>query len=331
MVRFETERIYRLEMGDKKQRQEMDLVGIELGGTKCICTLGNEKGEILASLRVPTSNNPDQTLHAISIGLEDLITQHNRSSAPFKPAALGIAAFGPLDLTVSSPTYGSVTATPKPGWSGKNILHPLKERLHLPTAINTDVNAAALAEGRWGAAQGLDNFVYVTIGTGIGAGIVSQGRLLHGLTHPEIGHMRIPNSHKLESVSPLGKGACPFHGDCLEGLASGSAIETRSGMSAKAIPFEHPIWNSAALALAHMCHNLTLMFAPQRILLGGGVIMGHSDLVKRIRTEFLLSLNDYASIPKLIGDPERYIQLAGLGDQAGPLGSLALAQSAAQA
>ncbi len=308
----------------------MDLVGIELGGTKCICTLGTDRGDILASLRVPTRRNSDETLHEISTGLHELIRQQKQTASSFDPVGLGIGSFGPLDLNPSSAGFGSVTATPKPGWSHKNILQPLSTQLHLPATITTDVNAAALAEGRWGAAQGLDHFIYVTIGTGIGAGIVSQGHLLNGLTHPEIGHMRIPVARNGQMSSAGFKGVCSFHDDCLEGLASGPAIEARTGLKGSEIQKDHVIWEDVTQALAYMCHNLTLMFAPQRILLGGGLIMGQPHLINSVQEKFLLSLNDYAQLPQLIGDITQYIQRAGLGDQAGPLGTLALAQQAAQ-
>jgi fructokinase len=308
----------------------MNLVGIELGGTKCICTLGTQSGEILASVSLPTGSNADHTLNEIKASLRALIAKQAQSSAGFQPAALGIASFGPLDLNPASPNYGSITATPKPGWSQTPILRPLGAELNVPTLITTDVNGAALAEGQWGAAQGLSNFIYVTIGTGIGAGIVSNGHLLQGLTHPEIGHMRIPVARTSDEQASVWAGSCSFHGDCLEGLASGTAIEARTGQSARTLPQDHPVWEVVAKALAHMCHNLTLTLAPQRILLGGGIMMGHAHLVERIRREFLLSLNDYANLTQLIGDEAQFIQLAGLGDRAGPLGSLALAKAALQ-
>ena len=308
----------------------MNLVGIELGGTKCICTLGTQTGEILASASLPTGRQAEDTLAEIKASLRALIAKQAQSSSGFQPAALGIASFGPLDLNPASPHYGSITATPKPGWSQTDILRPLSAELNVPTVITTDVNGAALAEGLWGAAQGLTDFIYVTIGTGIGAGIVNHGRLLQGLIHPEIGHMRIPVERTADESSALWQGHCSFHGDCLEGLASGAAIEARTGQSARTLPMDHPIWDAVAKTLAHMCHNLTLTLAPQRILLGGGIMMGHGHLVERIRREFLRSLNDYANLTQLIGDAARFIQLAGLGERAGPLGSLAVAKAALQ-
>ena len=214
---------------------------IEAGGTKFICLVGSGPDDIRARARIPTTT-PDETLSAV---LE--FFQENGAGMQ----ALGVAAFGPLDLNKDSSTYGYITTTPKPDWSNTDLLGPLQAALDIPIAFDTDVNGAALGEGRWGAAQGLDDFVYLTVGTGIGGGAMVNGKLLHGAQHPEMGHMLLPHDRQQDPFD----GICPFHGDCLEGLANGPAIQVRWGQPANDLPADHPAWELEAHYLAMACTN----------------------------------------------------------------------------
>jgi fructokinase len=237
-------------------------------------------------------------------------------------AGIGIAHFGPLDLDPASPTYGTVTTTPKPGWSGAPVVAALRERFGVPIGWDTDVNGAALGELRWGVGRGLRSLVYYTVGTGIGGGAIVEGRPVHGLLHPEMGHIPI---HALSIQSP---GFCPYHGGaCLEGVAAGPAIELRAGRSPRELPPDHPIWDEEARYLAFAAATASLFYSPQRIILGGGV-MHQEHLLPRIRLHFLALLNDYLRSPAITRDVESYLVHPGLGDRSGVLGALALAQDA---
>lgn len=289
------------------------VAGVELGGTKCVCLLGTGPDDIRAEARIDTGA-PDRTLAA----LHRILDAWKRAEGY---GALGVAAFGPLQADPSAPDFGRVSRTPKPGWSGVDILAGLGDP-EAPVGFDTDVNGAALAEGRWGAARGLSSYAYVTVGTGVGVGLVVQGRRLRGLTHPEAGHMRVSR--------PAGDdwpGACPFHGDCVEGLASGAAIAARAGAPAERLPPDHPAWEAAVQALAGLCHNLALSVSPQRILVGGGVALGQPQLIPRLRRALLGSLNGYGPAERIAADPD-YVSAPALGARAGPLGALALAQAA---
>jgi fructokinase len=230
-----------------------------------------------------------------------------------------VAAFGPLDLRPESRTYGRIGATPKRGWAKVGLLEFFAKRFAAPVGLTTDVIGAALAEGRWGAAQKLTDFAYVTVGTGIGAGLIVNGKSVFGCHHPELGHVRIARA-----AGDTWPGSCPFHGDCLEGLASGPAIQARAGMTAASIPVASPIWNPVAQALAQLAHVLVVSVAPQRILIGGGVVSAQPHLFPRIRQSLAQSLNGYLHIPEM-ADLETYIAPPGLGTRAGPLGALAVA------
>jgi len=228
---------------------------IEGGGTKFVCAVGSTPDDLRAEVRFPTTT-PEATLEQ-AVGFF-------RGRGPLD--AIGIAMFGPLVLDRESPEYGHVGPTPKPGWSGADIVGPLTDAFGIPVGFDTDVNGAALGEGRWGAGAGLDNFVYVTVGTGIGGGVVSNGKAVHGLVHSEIGHLRIPR-HPDDTFA----GRCPFHGDCLEGLASGPAIADRWGTSAEELGAETPrAVEMEAFSLGYAMANLVLAVSPQRIILGGG-------------------------------------------------------------
>jgi fructokinase len=294
------------------------LGGVELGGTKCVCLIGTSPGDIRVEVAVPTSTDPEVTLGRIEEILTDGISQHGPIHA------LGIASFGPIDLSRSSRTYGYITSTVKPGWQNTSVAIRLSRALNVPVGFDTDVNGAALAEGRWGAAKGLADYAYVTVGTGVGVGLVVNGGLAHGFGHPELGHMRI--ARKADDDWP---GACAFHHDCVEGLASGVAIAARSGMPAHLISAEDPIWELVTHALAQLLQTLVLATAPRRILIGGGVVQSRPELLPRIRQQLIASLNGYLKLDELIGPQDRYIVPPGLGASAGPLGALALALEAA--
>jgi fructokinase len=289
------------------------LAGVELGGTKCVCILGAGPDDIRARVTVPTLD-PDTTLDSIAAVIQKWRDQ------PGPPLALGVASFGPIDLRRDSPTYGCMGATPKRGWANADIAGYFTRRFALPVGITTDVIGAALAEGRWGDAQGLSDYAYITVGTGIGAGIIVAGQSVFGCHHPEVGHARI-----VRARGDTWPGNCPFHGDCIEGLASGPAIEARSGKPAGSLESDSPVWETVVHALAQLNHLLVVTAAPQRILIGGGVMSAQPHLFPRIRRAVLESLNGYLHIPQVLNDIDRFIAPPGLGTLAGPLGALAIA------
>jgi fructokinase len=237
--------------------------------------------------------------------------------------AIGVGSFGPVDLQPESPHYGYITTTPKPGWQYANLAGPLREAFGVPVGFDTDVNAAALGEGRWGAAQGLDTFVYFTVGTGIGGGAMVNGKLLHGVLHPEMGHMILPREAQRDPFA----GACPFHGSCLEGLAAGPAIEKRWGVRGETLPADHPAWTLEAHYLALGVVNVISILSPQRVILGGGV-MSQQQLFPLIRAEVQCLLSGYLKAPQISEKIDEYIVPPALGDRAGVLGAIALAQEA---
>jgi len=289
--------------------------GIEAGGTKFVCAIAGGDGELLAETSFPT-NAPD---HTIGQAIEFFQQQQ---SEPL--AAIGISSFGPVDLMPASPTFGYITTTPKPGWANVDVVGQIRRAFDIPVGFDTDVNGAALGESRWGAAQGLDTFVYLTIGTGIGGGGMVNGKLMHGLVHPEMGHMRIP--HDLDQ-DPFA-GLCPFHGDCLEGLAAGPALEARWGQRAETLPFDHPAWELEANYLALGLVSLICILSPQRIILGGGV-MQQAHLFPLIRNRVQQLLNGYLKTSAIQEHVNEYILPPGLGNSAGVKGAIALAQRAA--
>ena len=289
------------------------LAGVELGGTKCVCILGTGPDDIRARVTVPTLD-PDTTLDSIAA-----VIQKWREAAG-SPVALGVASFGPIDLRRDSPTYGCMGATPKRGWANADIAGYFTRRFALPVGITTDVIGAALAEGRWGDAQGLSDYAYITVGTGIGAGLIVAGQSVFGCHHPEVGHARI-----VRARGDTWPGNCPFHGDCVEGLASGPAIEARSGKPAGSLESDSPVWETVVHALAQLNHLLVVTAAPERILMGGGVMSAQPHLFPRIRRAVLESLNGYLHIPQVLNDIDHFIAPPGLGPLAGPLGALAIA------
>jgi len=293
------------------------LAGVELGGTKCVCILGGGPDDVRATERLPTGER-EHTLRQIEGVLERWRAQYGEF------AALGVASFGPVDLRRESPTWGYITSTPKPGWRDTDVAQRLARRFTVPVAFDTDVNGAAFAEGRWGAGAGMSDFAYVTVGTGIGVGSIVRGHSVFGLTHCETGHIRVARKPGDDFA-----GVCPFHGDCIEGLASGPAIEARAGRPATELPPDHPAWEFVAHDLGQLLHTLVLTTAPQRIFLGGGV-MSQPHLFARIRRELESSLNLYVAAPQLAQGLDQYIVPPGLGAMAGPLGALALAAQANQ-
>ncbi len=287
---------------------------IEAGGTKFVCCTGTGPGGVRGGARFPTTTPAETIGRAIAF-----LSEQSKIHGPL--AGVGIASFGPVDLARLSPAWGHITSTPKPGWAHTDLAGPVAATLGVPVAFDTDVNGAALGEGRWGAARGLDTFVYVTVGTGIGGGGMVGGRLMHGLVHPEMGHMRIPRDRE---VDPF-EGCCPFHGDCLEGLASGPALEARWGRPAAELPADHPAWALEAEYLALLCVNLTVVLSPQRIILGGGV-MHQPQLFPEIRHRLQERLAGYVQSPAILKEVDSYVVPPALGDRAGVLGALALAR-----
>jgi fructokinase len=278
--------------------------GIEAGGTKFICAIGTGETRILTS-------TPDETIQQAV----DFFA--NQTSEPI--AAIGIGSFGPVDPKPDSPTWGHITTTPKPGWANSDFAGPIGRALGIPVAFDTDVNGAALGEHRWGAAQDVDTFIYLTVGTGIGGGGMVEGRLLHGLVHPEMGHMLLPRREGDDFP-----GVCPYHGSCLEGLAAGPAIETRWGVRAETLLIDHPAWELEAHYLAFGLANLICALSPQRVILGGGV-MEQLQLFPMIRLKVRDLLNGYIQAPVISEDSESFIVPPGLGNRAGVLGAIALA------
>jgi fructokinase len=287
------------------------LGGIEGGGTKWVLGVGTGPDD-LQTISIPATT-PVETL---------------RNAAEFfcakNIAALGIGCFGPLDLHPGSPTYGYITSTPKNGWRNTDILGELSRVIQVPVALDTDVNASALGEARWGAAQGLTDFVFLTVGTGIGGGAMVGGHLIHGLTHPEMGHMPMPRDR-----DPF-KGCCPFHGDCLEGLASGPAIRARWGIAGEDLPADHPAWKLEAYYLAAALANIVYTLSPRKIILGGGV-MRQQQLFPLIHQELIERLNGYIQAPEILEEIESFVVPPGLGERSGVAGALVLAESAANA
>jgi len=287
--------------------------GFEAGGTKFICIVGTGPMDIRAEVRFPTTT-PKETLGKV-------IQFFQEQSREEKLTAVGIGSFGPVDLHQGSKTFGYITTTPKPGWAHTDILGPVQQALGIPVAFETDVNGSAVGEGIWGAAKGLDNFIYLTIGTGIGSGVVINGSLTHGLVHPESGHLRLP--HDL-STDPF-IGSCPYHGDCFEGLASGPAMLKRWGQPAETLPPDHPAWPLEANYVALALNNMICDVSPQRLILGGGVLQ-QQGIFPLIRSRVLELLNGYVQSPDILDHIDAYIVPPGLGSRSGVLGALALAQ-----
>jgi len=288
--------------------------GVEGGGTKFVCVIGRGPDEILAEARIPTTS-PEATLS------QTVDFFRAESARRGSLAAVGVGSFGPVDLREGSATWGFITTTPKAGWAHTDVAGRLMKGLGVPVAFDTDVNAAAIGEARWGAAQGLDTFAYLTVGTGIGGGGLAGGRPMHGLVHPEIGHMLLPHDRSLDPFP----GVCPFHAGCLEGLASGPALLARWGQPAENLPEGHPAWPLEARYLALAVANLVCTLSPQRIVLGGGV-MEQTQLFPLIRKEVVALLNGYIRAAEILDGIDTYLVPPGLGNRSGRLGALAMAE-----
>jgi fructokinase len=291
---------------------------IEGGGTKFICAVGAAPNNIRVEARFETTT-PEETMKQV---VEFFQTQER---ALGKIAAIGFACFGPLDPDTNSRTYGYVLPTPKPGWSNANVLGMLRDSFDIPIAFDTDVNGAALGERRWGRAQGLKTFIYLTVGTGIGGGAYVEGNLLHGLIHPEMGHVIVRHDMAKDPF----KGVCPFHADCFEGLASGVAIEKRWGKRGSSLPADHPAWDLEADYIAQALGNYVMTLSPQRIIIGGGV-GSLPQLLPRVQKKTRDYINGYIQSPVLLENIETYIVHPGLGNRSGILGAFALAEEALQ-
>jgi fructokinase len=272
--------------------------------------LARDPGDVLARAVVPTSS-VDETLGRLETVLREWKREHDF-------AALGVASFGPIDVDPASATYGYILATPKPGWAHASIAPRLAKAAGAPLAFDTDVNGAALAEMRWGSGRGVDDFAYVTVGTGVGVGLIVNGRPTRGFAHCELGHVRVARL-----AGEDWPGSCPYHGDCVEGLASGSSLRARFGDPLNELDPTHPVWESVAWTLAQLCHGIVCAAAPRRIAMGGGVIEHRPHLLASINAKLRESLNGYVRLPQE-GD---YVRAPELGQDVGPLGAIALAMT----
>ncbi len=293
--------------------QKLTYGAVEAGGTKFVCAIGTSPTDIYTQTIETTT--PNETLEKV-----------NQFFLPTKEdmSAIGIGSFGPIDIDKKSESYGCITSTPKPHWKNTNIVDAIQSRLNLPVAFDTDVNAAALGEHKWGALQGLSDAIYLTIGTGIGGGAITNGSLVHGLSHPEMGHIFLPK-HKNDHYT----GKCPFHHHkCFEGLASGPAIEARWGVKPELLESAHPAWELESYYIAHALTNYICTLSPQRIILGGGVMMQKS-LLPMIREKTQQLLNGYVRSQHILENIEEYIVAPGLGNRSGISGALELAKNAA--
>lgn len=286
------------------------IAGLELGGTKCVATLAQGR-EVVDQRRVPTRD--------ASATVGDLAAILDAWTAAYPVQAIGVAAFGPIRTDPAARDFGTFLATPKPGWQGYALVDHLRARYCLPVGLESDVNGAALAEGRWGGAIGMANHAYVTVGTGVGVGLVVGGRTMAGRAHSEMGHIFVDRAPG--DATP---GICPFHGDCVEGLISGLALAARAGKAGEALDELHPIWDQFVHVLARLVHTIVLTGAPERVALGGGVLSKRPALVARVDAAVRASLGGYSQVPFTIGTPL-------LGDQAGPMGALAIARDVLEA
>jgi len=287
----------------------MYYAAIESGGTKFICAVADKDLMITQKVSIPTTS-PKETLSKVFEFFEK-----------YEILAMGIGSFGPIDINKQSPTYGHITETPKPGWANFDFVGTIKKRYDIPIVFTTDVNAAAAGELYYGAARGLKNFIYLTVGTGIGGGVIVKNNLLEGLSHPEMGHILLKRHDKDDY-----EGFCPYHKDCFEGLAAGPAIEKRWGKKAYELPLDHKAWEIQAYYLAQALMNYILILSPERIVLGGGV-MKQEHLFEMTRSELKKLMNNYVNLP----DTEKFIVPPKLGDNAGITGCIVMAKNAVDA
>ncbi len=287
--------------------------GIEAGGTKFNCVVASGPENAITQARIETTT-ANETLSRV-------VRFFQPFTATGKISVIGLACFGPIDLNHHSPTYGFITSTPKPGWRNTDILGIVQRELDVRIAFDTDVNAAGLGEFTWGASRGFDSSLYLTIGTGVGGGFIQDGKPLHGLHHPEMGHIRIPHDRLTDPFA----GVCPFHGDCFEGLACGPAVEKRFHVRPETIPDSSPYWEIEARYIASALMNYICVLSPKRIILGGGIMQRHF-LFPLIRQRLQAELNAYIQIATLLENIEDYIVKPGLGNQSGVWGAIALAR-----
>jgi fructokinase len=283
------------------------IAGLELGGTKCVALLATGPDDVREQRTIPTTD-PAATLAAIEAVLDG-----------WDFAGIGIASFGPVSLDSGAADYGSITATTKPGWSGTDVLRRLEARYARPIGMQTDVVGAALAEARWGAAQGMGTHAYLTIGTGVGVGLVSGGQPVQGFAHGEAGHMRVPRAKGDDYP-----GWCRFHGDCVEGLISGPALAERFGRPGKDLPDDAPEWALFVHDLCGLLHNLVVTAAPERIAIGGGVIAARPRLFDALREKLATSIGGYGSLAPYAEQLDTRLGPPGLDTMAGPLGAIAM-------
>ncbi len=291
---------------------------IEGGGTKFICAVGSGPNDVRAEARFETTT-PGETMTQVV----NFFQQQEREVG--KLSAIGFACFGPLDPNPASTTYGYILPTPKPGWSNADVVGALRSTFDAPVAFDTDVNGAALGEWRWGAAQGLQTFIYLTVGTGIGGGAYVEGSLLHGLIHPEMGHILLRHDREKDPFD----GVCPFHGDCFEGLASGPALEKRWNQRAENFAPDHPAWELEAEYIAQALVNYVMTLSPQRIIIGGGV-GSLEHLLPKVQKRTRELINGYVQSSAILENINAYIVNPGLGSRSGALGALALAENILQ-
>jgi fructokinase len=289
--------------------------GVEAGGTKFVCAVGTSPENLRNEIRFPTTS-PEETI-------AEVIRYFKQESKKEPFSAIGIASFGPVDPQPDSPTFGYITNTPKPGWANIDLGGQLRDALNVPIGFDTDVNGAAYGEYCWGAGKGLASVLYLTIGTGIGGGAVAEGKIVHGLLHPEMGHIRIPHQYNIDPF----QGCCTYHEDCFEGLACGLAMAERWGKPAQELGDDHPAWDLEAEYIAFALANYTLTLSPQVMILGGGV-MQHLGLFPRIHQKFQKILNSYINVPMILQEIDRYIVPPGLGNRSGVLGAIGLAKQA---
>ncbi|SHH68513.1 fructokinase [Butyrivibrio fibrisolvens DSM 3071] len=283
--------------------------GIEAGGTKMICVIGDENGRILDRMQIPTKT-PEETMPLMTDYFKDKDIK-----------ALGIACFGPIDLNRDSKTYGYITSTPKLAWKNYDIVGAFKKELGVPIGFDTDVNGSLLGEITWGCAKDLTDALYLTIGTGVGGGVMAGGKLLHGMLHPELGHIKMAVAD-----GDTYKGKCPYHGTCFEGMAAGPAIEDRWGKKAVELADDDKVWDLESTYIAQALCTYILTLSPQIIILGGGV-MHQKQLFPLIRKKVLEQLNGYI-VTKELKDIDNYIVPASLNDDQGIMGSIKLAMDA---
>jgi fructokinase len=289
----------------------MSFGGIEAGGTKWTCAIGSGEGDVARLESFPTTTPTETVARAAEF-----------FAAEPDLEALGVGAFGPVEVSRSSPRWGTITTTPKPGWADTDVAGALGAALGVPITLDTDVNVAAIGERRHGAAQGLDTFVYLTVGTGIGGGVFAGGRPVHGLLHPEVGHMLVPHDRGRDPFA----GACPFHGDCLEGLASGRALAARWGRPGEELT-DPAVWELEAEYLALGLANVVLVLSAERIVLGGGV-GGAPGLLPLVRTRLRELLAGYVDRPQLGTEIDAYVVPPALGPRSGVVGAIELAREA---